>query len=140
MKEKLLNLRQAKKVTQQVVADYVGISRATYAQYEAGTRSPGRNVLQKLADYYDVTTDYILGRTDDSRRIDDLLVFESKTSSEDVDPEEKISEKEDAPFDAKEAIRKVLIEQGLSPDRPVTEEEHKRILRVIAAVAEEFKE
>ncbi|MBX6396382.1 MAG: helix-turn-helix domain-containing protein [Alicyclobacillaceae bacterium] len=40
-------------------------ARATYAQYEIGRRTPDYDTLRKLADFFEVSTDSLLGRTDD---------------------------------------------------------------------------
>ena len=61
---RLTTLRNSKNKTQQDIADYLGLTRPAYTAYERGTRNPDYVTLQKLADYYDVTTDYLLGRTD----------------------------------------------------------------------------
>lgn len=50
--------------TQQQLADYLGITRPAYTAYERGTRQPDYETLQKLADFFDVSIDYLLGRTD----------------------------------------------------------------------------
>lgn len=62
--ERLVELRKSKKLTQQELADKLNISRATYAQYEIGRRKPDYETLEKLADFYKVSIDYLLGRTD----------------------------------------------------------------------------
>ena len=56
--------RKAKGLTQQDLADFLGIGRVTYARYENGDRQPDYETLLKLANYLDVSTDYLLGRTD----------------------------------------------------------------------------
>ena len=61
---RLTTLRNSKNKTQQDIADYLGVTRPAYTAYERGTRHPDYIALQKIADYYDVTTDYLLGRTD----------------------------------------------------------------------------
>lgn len=64
-KERLLNLRKAKNLTQQELSDKLHMSRATYAQYEIGRREPDFETLKKLAEFFHVSTDYLLGLTDD---------------------------------------------------------------------------
>jgi HTH-type transcriptional regulator, competence development regulator len=61
--KRLKNLRG--KTTQEEVAGRIGISRARYSHYENGRSEPDTDILNKLADYYDVSVDYLLGRTDD---------------------------------------------------------------------------
>lgn len=60
--ENLKNARKAKKMTQKDVADILKISQNTYRNYEQGTREPNNETLIKLANFYGVTTDYLLGR------------------------------------------------------------------------------
>lgn len=62
--ERLKILRKNKKCNQQDVANYLGISYQAYAHYENGRRQPDPETLSKIADYFDVTVDYLLGRTD----------------------------------------------------------------------------
>ena len=60
--EKIKELRLSKKMTQQEVADKLGITRPAYTAYESGKREPDFSILQSLANIFDVTTDYLLGR------------------------------------------------------------------------------
>lgn len=60
--KRLSMLRGAK--TQQEVADAIGISRARYAHYESGRNEPDIETLIRLADYYQVQVDFLLGRSE----------------------------------------------------------------------------
>ena len=60
----LKSLRIQQKKTQQEIADFLGITRQGYAKYENDLGEPDNSTLSKLADYFDVSTDYLLGRTD----------------------------------------------------------------------------
>lgn len=60
---RLRNLRIAKEVSQSDVARYLGIERASYSAYEAGTSRPVR-YMDKLALYFNVSTDYLLCLSD----------------------------------------------------------------------------
>ena len=62
MNSLLKSLRKAKGVSQQKVAEYLGVSTSAYGQYETGARSMNPDILLKLSDYYNVSTDTILGR------------------------------------------------------------------------------
>lgn len=55
-------LRQEKSLTTDDVAKAIGVSGSAYRNYERGERSPSFEILVKLADFYGVTTDYLLGR------------------------------------------------------------------------------
>ncbi len=58
------NLRKEKNITQEQLASIVGCSRSTIAMWEAGKSKPGQDGLRKMADYFEVSTDYLLGLTD----------------------------------------------------------------------------
>jgi len=60
---RLVKLRKDRGMTQQQLSDILHISRGTYAQYEIGRRTPDYDILHKLADFFEVSTDYLLGRT-----------------------------------------------------------------------------
>lgn len=62
---RLRDLREDKDKTQQNIADYLNMHRSVYRRYESGERETPAWVVVKLADYYHVSTDYLLGRTDD---------------------------------------------------------------------------
>ncbi|HJB12716.1 MAG TPA: helix-turn-helix domain-containing protein [Candidatus Oscillibacter excrementigallinarum] len=62
--ERLKELRKEKGVTQREIAEFLGIKTRPYQNYESGDRRPDYEKLVALADYFDVTTDYLLGRTD----------------------------------------------------------------------------
>lgn len=62
---RLANMRKKNKMTQQELADKLGFSRGQLANYEQGQREPDYDTLQKIADFFEVSTDYLLGRTDD---------------------------------------------------------------------------
>lgn len=56
----LKNFRTVKGVSQQAVADYLGISRQAYGNYETGARECDYETLLKLAEYFDTSVDDIL--------------------------------------------------------------------------------
>ena len=60
--ERLKELRTAQKLTQQQMADYLGVDRTTYVKYETDKSGPTFDTLQKLADYFGVTVDFLMGR------------------------------------------------------------------------------
>ena len=61
--ENIRSLRIDKGYTQKQIGDYLGISQNTYSQYEIGVLKYPVDVLIKLADLYDVSIDYLVGRT-----------------------------------------------------------------------------
>lgn len=62
---RLTQLRKSHKMSQYDLADKLSFSRGQIANYEQGQRQPDYDTLQKLADFFDVSTDYLLGRTED---------------------------------------------------------------------------
>lgn len=62
MEERLIELRKSIKKTQIELADYLGVTQTSYRRYENGEAEPNIERLIKLADYYHVTLDYLVGR------------------------------------------------------------------------------
>lgn len=67
----LKRLRKAKGASADEVAKFLGISRSGYTNYENELREPNINNLLKLAEYFGVTVDHLLGR-DDQQFVDDI--------------------------------------------------------------------
>ena len=61
--KRLRNIREDRDLTQQQIADHLHIRQNTYSQYETGVISLTADILIKLADYYNVSIDYLLDRT-----------------------------------------------------------------------------
>lgn len=59
---RLKQLRESRKLTKKQVAERTGITERAYSTYEYGERDVSTATLSKLADFYGVTTDYLLGR------------------------------------------------------------------------------
>lgn len=57
-------LRSSSGLTQAEMAEKLGISRSTIGMYETGAREPDFETLEKIADFFNVDIDYLLGRTD----------------------------------------------------------------------------
>ena len=60
----LRSIREDKDIKQKEIAAYLNVSQNTYSQYETGVISLTADILIKLANYYDVSIDYLLDRTD----------------------------------------------------------------------------
>ncbi|MCQ2387885.1 MAG: helix-turn-helix transcriptional regulator [Clostridia bacterium] len=58
----LVFLRKQNNLTQREVANYLSISQPSYIRYEKGTSQPNLENLVKLADLFDVSVDFLLGR------------------------------------------------------------------------------
>ncbi|SHJ36933.1 Methanogenic corrinoid protein MtbC1 [Clostridium amylolyticum] len=61
---RLKELRKEKKITQKELADSLGLAQSTIANYEQGIRFPDNVMIKKLADYFSVSLDYLLKRTE----------------------------------------------------------------------------
>ena len=60
--ENLKKIRNERNISQKTVADFLGVSQQAYANYENGKRQPEYKILAILADYFNVSVDYLLGR------------------------------------------------------------------------------
>jgi transcriptional regulator with XRE-family HTH domain len=57
-------LREEMNITQRELAEHLNCSKSAIALYETGQRNPDHETLNKIADFFSVSTDYLLGRTD----------------------------------------------------------------------------
>ena len=64
MYTRLRDLREDRDLTQKDIAKMLGMSQTGYSKYETGENDIPTTILLKLADYYNTSTDYLLGRTD----------------------------------------------------------------------------
>ncbi len=62
--EKIRELRKIKKISQEEFALAMGYSRPLIVNWEKGTRDPDTQTLLKIADYFNVSIDYLMGRED----------------------------------------------------------------------------
>ncbi|WP_217581001.1 helix-turn-helix domain-containing protein [Lysinibacillus sp. GbtcB16] len=102
---RLKALRTQQRKTQQEMADLLGITRQGYAKYENNLGEPDNSTLAKLADYFEVSTDYLLGRTDNSANTQqekDEAAFQAFAN----DPELNVFYRE-LPESDEEAVRKL---------------------------------
>lgn len=63
--ERLKQLRVLRGMSQDDVGNAIGVSKGAISNYEKGHRTPGTDILQRLAEFFEVSTDYLLGRSDD---------------------------------------------------------------------------
>jgi len=67
LSDSLKKCRKNLNKTQREVANELEISEISYQNYELGRREPKLDTLNKLADYFDVSVDYLLGRSDNPK-------------------------------------------------------------------------
>lgn len=68
MKNRVKDLREDYDLTQQQVAEAIGVTQRKYSYIETGIQPLTADVLVKLADFYHVSIDYLLAQTDNPRR------------------------------------------------------------------------
>lgn len=79
MGERLKDLRTSKKLSLQTLHELVGMSASTLGAYENDLKNPSVELIKRLADYYDVSLDYLTGRTEISNPQIDIQAICSKT-------------------------------------------------------------
>lgn len=67
LNQRLKGLRVANKVTQQSIADALGVTVGNVQKFEYGTARPKLENVIKLADFFNVSLDYLVGRTDNPK-------------------------------------------------------------------------
>lgn len=68
LSEALRRFRKSVKITQKQAAEIAGVAERVYQSYEYGKVIPAATVLIAIADYFDVSLDYLCGRSDDPAR------------------------------------------------------------------------
>lgn len=68
LKERLVKLRNERNLFQKDVAKAINMSLVGYQRYEAGTRLPAADIIIALANFYEVSADYLLGLSDNPAR------------------------------------------------------------------------
>ena len=77
----LASIRKNRRLTMKEVAESLNISLSAYQKYENGTRDVSTEMLSKLADFYNVTTDYLLGRNTGEPQLMEQLAGEFNMSA-----------------------------------------------------------
>ena len=77
----MVELRTEKRISQKAAAVDLGVSQALLSHYEKGIREFSLDFLCRVAEYYNVTTDYILGRTDSRTGLDSSVLDDKEEDS-----------------------------------------------------------
>lgn len=89
--KRLKELRTKENLTQGELAEKINVPLTTYANWEQGKRIPDYNILSKLADIYDCSVDYLIGRTNNKNEVlrmpDKYEVVITKAKDCDISPE-----------------------------------------------------
>lgn len=67
--ERLIQLRQLHKLTQKQLAEILSVTPVTVQRFEYGTARPSLDTLVKIADHFNVSLDYVVGRSSDSHKL-----------------------------------------------------------------------
>ncbi|WP_300347603.1 helix-turn-helix transcriptional regulator [Clostridium sp.] len=76
---RIKSLREERNLKQIDLASYLNIGRSTLSQYESNKRVPSDEIKNKLADYFNVSLDYLMGKSDIKESVDQLLKYKSTT-------------------------------------------------------------
>lgn len=76
--ERLRNLREARGLSQKEFADILGVERTRYGKWETKGYEPTFDVLIRIADYFDVSLDYLLGRVEKPQSAKKVLPIDGK--------------------------------------------------------------
>lgn len=85
--KRLSVLREQKKITQSELAKLTDISRSRLSLYETNKREPDFDTLKQLSDFFNVSTDYLLGRTDISNPVQTIAAHRTDNATDDLPPE-----------------------------------------------------
>lgn len=77
---RLKELREDKDLLQKELAEIIGIGRRNYSHIETGQTALTQDILEKLADYYNTSVDYLLYRTDKREAYPKSIMAENKTT------------------------------------------------------------
>ena len=66
--ERIIQLKSERRLLQKDIASSIGLSLRAYQYYEKGQKEPTLSVLVRLADYFNVSLDYLVGRSDNPER------------------------------------------------------------------------
>jgi len=70
--ERLKDLRKTRGINQTELSAYLNYGYTAIANYESGRNEPAIDTLSKIAEYFDVTVDYLIGKEDDPKRMDGI--------------------------------------------------------------------
>lgn len=100
-KTRVKEARKRKGLTQKQLAAYLNLSANAICEWEKGRSEPNFDTLKKIADYFDVSVDYLLGREDDFGVV-------KRESPADKDSEEFLSLYRELTPSAQEAIKETI--------------------------------
>jgi len=82
--ENLRKLRESFKLSQQKLANHFDLAQSQIQSYETGAYEPDIGTLKEMADFFDTSVDYIIGRTDIGRKIEPVSEFSLNSAEEEL--------------------------------------------------------
>lgn len=136
MKEQLQKLRKQRNLTQEDISGILEIKLSTYQKYERDAISPPYETLIKIADFYGVTTDYLLGRDQDEPSTIEKLAGEFNMSAlerEIIDGYVKLPKdmREDLMEFLHKSVKKVMSESKAEENPPHIEQSEKETITTL---------
>lgn len=129
--ERLAALRRQRNLSQEELAKLMHLNQSTIAYYEANKKKPSYEVLQSLANFFNVSVDYLLGRTDDPRTIEQINEEAQKKIEEALEGDEEL-----LAFWQELKQRKEL-QLLFKQVKPLSPSSIRKIIRVIKAIEDE---
>jgi transcriptional regulator with XRE-family HTH domain len=83
---RLKELRKSRRLKQTDIAEILSCSQGVYSRYESEEREPPFDIIKKLAEYYDVTIDYLMGGEDTKERSEPTQQNTNISASRDEEP------------------------------------------------------
>jgi transcriptional regulator with XRE-family HTH domain len=130
---KIIKLRQDKGITQEELAKLIPVDQSMISYYEKNKKKPSTEVLEKIADIFDVSVDYLLGRTDDPRPVEEITDAHQRIEdalADDPDAEDLLN----FWMELKEREDLFLLFKQV---RPLSDDSIRRVIRVIKAIEDE---
>ena len=124
---RLKNLRKKTKISQEDLGNAINLSKSTISLYESGKREPDYKTLKELANFFDCSTDYLLGETEIQNTPEAIIDDALKDDPELLEFWYEMKKREDL---------QILFKQV----KPMTPEGVKKVIRVIKALEEETNE
>ncbi|CAK7002877.1 helix-turn-helix transcriptional regulator [Tissierella sp.] len=121
--DRIKELRTEKKVSQTVLGKHIGVGKTTISNYETGYSMPDNETLTKIANFFNVSTDYLLGRTNIKNPADKI--------SEVLEDDEELSMFWDEMKERPEL--KILFKQT----RELSPKAIQQVIRIIKAIEDE---
>jgi transcriptional regulator, XRE family len=117
----LKELRKSRKLLQKDLARYLQVAESTYSYWEQGKFEPDTETLKKLADYFNVSVDYLLGRTENNETTTTENLFKTKKVPESLSDDEQELLKQYNLLDSHSKIALLELAKNLNINKSKTE-------------------